>query len=242
MDFYTCKNDGTVFVISPIRRANVTPRPEAEETKYRTPQGVAIGTDEGELQRLLGRAERTGEWSERHGQLEVLVRQYVYPGLRILVNRSDSKAFAVGATTPGEFVACRDAVFGWVPVTVSLPVPLPANLRIQRPGADVPANRAAFSGVWVGKWDNALDTALTVAEFTPLGVTAVYSWGVAPQWRINSPGWTNVRGRFAGPDELHIQVGQVLAAYRMRSDGRLDAEFAYGRGGPRTTMTKVFSP
>lgn len=236
VEFYTCKNNGAVFAIFPTRRVDVTPQAEAEEAKYRTAQGVGIGTEETELQRLLGRPEWTNEYSQRHGQVEVMVRQYGFPGLRILVNRSDSKVFSIGATTPGGFGACLDAVLGKVPVTVSLTVPVPGDLRITLPSSSVPANRAAFSGVWVGKWDNILDTALVVQEFTTLGISGIYAWGVAPPWNIHRAGWTRVTGRFAGPDELHVQAG-VLVVYQMRPDGRLDGVFG---GQARTVLTKVF--
>lgn len=130
-----------------------------------------------------------------------------------------------------------DAVLGKVPVTVSLPVPVPGDLRITLPSSSVPPNRAAFSGVWVGKWDNILDTALVVQEFTTLGISGIYAWGVAPSRKISRAGWSRVSGRFAGPDELHVQMGGALVVYQMRPDGRLDGVFG---GQARTILTKVF--
>jgi hypothetical protein len=248
LQVFTCKNDNAVFALSPWRK--IDQPGETEATKYRTAEGIAIDSREDDILAMLGRPGGIGEWTERHGSVEVNVKQLSYPGLRILVNKADQKVFAVGATTSGAFRACLEGVFGRpsvaqpapasspapVPVTVSLPVPMPAGLRIVLPGPDTPPNRAAFSGVWVGKWDNILDTALAVREITSIGVSAVYAWGVASTWMITRAGYTETTGRFAGPGELHVQAG-TLVIYRMRSDGKLDAVFGTG---PRTIMTKVF--
>ncbi len=124
-------------------------------------------------------------------------------------------------------------------VDVALPVPMPSGLRITPPGASIPANRAAFSGVWVGKWDNQLDIALAIREITPIGVAAVYGWGTASSLRVNQPGWTNTSGRFSGPEELIFQ--QPSMTYKMRSDGRLDAQWAPGTQFQLgAILTKVF--
>lgn len=242
---YTCLSDSLVFAVLIVRRLDVEQHPDREELKYRTPEGVSIGMDESEAVRILGRPDGTSEWTERHGQFEVLIRQLEYRGrgLFVRINRADLKVLALGAMREGGFQACRQAVLGGpavaqtVPVTVSLPVPIPSDLRITLPASSVPSSRAAFSGVWVGKWDNVLDTALVVQEFTTLGVSGIYAWGTAASWRIDRPGWSRISGRFAGPDELHVQMGSILVVYQMRSDGRLDGVFG---GQARTTLTKVF--
>jgi hypothetical protein len=200
---------------------------------------------------VLGKPSASFDSSERHGSLQVSVRVHDFAGIRIRINKADNRIYALGATSASGFAGCRSAVLGGpsvaqqptspppaaVPASVSLPVPMPADLRIVPPAADIPPERAAFSGVWVGRWDNFLDTALAIKEITSSGVSAVYAWGVYPAWRINQAGWTNARGRFAGPGELHVQTA-TLVICRMRSDGKLDAEF--GQGGPRAILTKVF--
>jgi hypothetical protein len=52
--------------------------------------------------------------------------------------------------------------------TVSAGVPAP---NVQAPGPDVPANFAAFSGRWVGIWDNnpRWTTSLTIESVSPTG-------------------------------------------------------------------------
>ncbi len=258
LQVYACKNDSLVFAILIVRRLDAVSETDPEELKYKTGDGVRIGMEESEVVRLLGRPDGTSQYTERHGQFEVLVRQLEYrdKGLFVRVNRSDLKAFALGATKEGGFPACQQAVLGsppaaqpapgttpapaGVPVNVQLPVPMPGDLRIIPPSSDIPANRAAFSGVWVGKWEGFLDTALAVQEITPSGVAAVYSWGVAPQWNIRQSGWSRKQGVFTGATELQLR-GDPLIIYRMRPDGRLDAEFQ-SQQLTRGTLTRVFPP
>ena len=42
--------------------------------------------------------------------------------------------------------------------------PLPSDMRIEAPGPDVKPFYAAFSGKWVGVWDNQLDHILIVEK------------------------------------------------------------------------------
>lgn len=126
---------------------------------------------------------------------------------------------------------------GIAQVDLQLPVPMPSDLRIVAPSSAVPPDRAGLSGVWVGKWDNVLDTALAVEEVTQEGIVrAVYAWGVAPTWNISRAGWTRAQGGFG----LGIATPAAPVAYWMRSDGRLDGIF-YGRQQFRTPMSKVQS-
>lgn len=119
-----------------------------------------------------------------------------------------------------------------------LPVPMPPDLRIIPPPADVPPERAAFSGVWVGRWDNVLDTGLAVDEITSSRVSAVYAWGVAPSWNINRAGWVRARrAEFVGAD-LRVTTDLFPLTYRMRGDGRLDAVL-HGQQGNRAIMTRI---
>ena len=255
---YACRNDGLVFAILVVRRLDLELQPDAEEFKYRTADGVRIGMDEGEAVRILGQPESSGQFNERHGQIEIVIRQLEYrsKGLFVRVNRADLKVLALGAMREGGFQACLQAVRGspataqqpaasprpataGVPVNVQLPVPLPADLQIIPPGPDVPAERAAFSGVWSGRWEGTLDTALVVQQIAQPEVSTVYAWGVAPSWNIHRAGWVRARARFAG-SELHVQTS-VLIIYRMQPDGRLSGEFlGTGFTPTRGVLTKVF--
>lgn len=77
---------------------------------------------------------------------------------------------ALAACAPGQGVS-----------TGPKPATLPAGLIISPPGADVPADYAAFSGRWFGTWGNNLDGKLAVTEVAPDGsVQVVYAWGENP--------------------------------------------------------------
>lgn len=251
---FTCRNDNLVFAVMPGRFLNQLG--EAESAKYKTKDGVGIGTDESEALRLLGKPSTSFDSSERHGSMQVLVRVHDFPGLRVRVNKADNKVYLLGATSAGGFGGCRSAILGGpttvaqqpapaitpapagVPVTVQLPVPIPANLRIVPPSPEIPTDRAAFSGVWAGRWGNVLDTALAVQEITASGVSAVYSWGVAPQWEIRQSGWSQIQGTFVGSVLQFRGCGGTIL-YRMRPDGRLDAE-CQRQETVRAILTKVF--
>lgn len=110
LQMYACRSDGLVFAVLVIRRLDVPLRADAEELKYKTGEGVAIGTDEGDVIRLLGRPESTSEWTERHGTVTVRAVAYNYPGLRVMANRVDQKVYALGAVAPGGWSGCLQAV------------------------------------------------------------------------------------------------------------------------------------
>lgn len=119
-----------------------------------------------------------------------------------------------------------------------LSVPMPPDLRIVPPSSDVLPQHAAFSGIWVGRWDNVLDTGLAVEEITSSRVSAIYAWGVAPSWNINRAGWVRARrAEFVGAD-LRVTTDLFPLTYRMRGDGRLDAAL-HGQQESRTIMTRI---
>lgn len=125
LQLYACRSDSLVFAVLVVRRLELTPEPDAEDVKYRTPGGVRIGMDESEAVRLLGQPEHTSQFTERHGQFEVLVRQLEYRGrgLFVRINRADLKVLALGAMREGGFQACQQAVLGR-PAAAQTPAPV----------------------------------------------------------------------------------------------------------------------
>lgn len=119
-----CKNDSLVFAIMTIREVNRASE-ATEATRYKTPEGIGIGTEESEVVRLLGQPRNSFNSSERHGNIAVSVRVLDYPGIRIRINQADRRTFALGATTRGGFGACQQAVVG-SPTTAQQPAPAPA--------------------------------------------------------------------------------------------------------------------
>lgn len=104
-----------------------------------------------------------------------------------------------------------------------LPVPVPPDLKVVPPSSDIPQDRAAFSGIWVGKWGN-LDTALVVEELATSGARIVYAWGTNAN--VPRAGWTRLNAEFAG-SELRFTANNGTFSYRMRPDGKLDAVWAF---------------
>lgn len=103
-------------------------------------------------------------------------------------------------------------------------VALPKDINIVLPDPDVPADLAAFSGVWGGIWDyqrrlpNVLAVEQIVMEPTP-HATVVYAWGngsPAP------PSYYRVQAAFVG-GTLYVAIppGSRMT-YRIRPDGTLD--------------------
>jgi hypothetical protein len=124
-----------------------------------------------------------------------------------------------------------------------IPVPpMPPDLRVVPPPANVPRDNARFSGRWVGKWDDSLDHVLVVElqvqNDQSTEVIAVYSWGVSTVLGVGFPGWTRVRG-FIEKGALRLELTRVQAAavYTMQPDGTLMAE--YWRGETVTSRARL---
>ena len=228
----TCRDDGLVFAALLWRGIDVPVGAEMEALKYKTAEGVGIGTDEGEVLRLLGRPEGTGKWTERHGTTEVSVSAHYYRGLRVQVTDRDRKVYAIGATTTGEWTLCRRKVLG----SFSEPSPLfsvsgpsgvliPRNTRVVPPGPEVPREQAAFSGKWSGRWPGDMPHVLVVEEIrvSPPRVIVVYAnGGSQPIWVR----WAGVlSGRELRLDRDRFGVNTASVSYRLLSDDTADAFF-----------------
>lgn len=76
--------------------------------------------------------------------------------------RSDLLVLAVTLAVTISFFGCA---MPWKP-SAGRPeeVPLPKDINIVAPAADLPRELAAFSGKWIGKWDGVYDSVLIVEE------------------------------------------------------------------------------
>ena len=97
---YSCKTDDVVFRVVVQRRLD-HPETDSEVMKYKTADGIGIGTDESEVLRQLGRPTWTDEWTERHGTLEIRVRGHGYTGVLVYINQGDRKVLHIGVEIPG---------------------------------------------------------------------------------------------------------------------------------------------
>jgi hypothetical protein len=118
---------------------------------------------------------------------------------------------------------------------------LPPDLRVIRPGAGVPAEWAAFSGVWTGQFDGGRATVLVVEEVGARDATVAY--GIGP-FRDRPGRWWRLKAR-PRRDQLVLHTAyNETAAYTRTGDGALlvtwtseDGRSARGRltrytGGP----------
>ena len=126
----------------------------------------------------------------------------------------------------------------------SCEAPLPDDVDIRTPSADVPEEYAGFSGHWgPEKWDDELCHVLVVETIDSEGeVEVIYSWGTSEQWNIKQAGWVRIIGRVLGSKlKLKLYDGKVDVNYW------LDGDMLYGRFYGRSTvnvalMRKRISP
>jgi hypothetical protein len=110
----------------------------------------------------------------------------------------------------------------------AMSTPLPPDAAVQPPPSAVPRELAAFSGKWVGQWDGVLDAALVVEEIRQREAVAIYSWGAAPQWRVE-PGFQRVRSQFDPQNTLRGTLANgAVVSYTMTPAGTLNGLYERG--------------
>lgn len=90
---YTCKSDGLAFA--------VVAWPSQEGARYRTPEGIGIGSPEVDLTGALGPALSTHEETHPLGGRSTRLSVHRYSGLQVYVDQADARVVAIGVTTPG---------------------------------------------------------------------------------------------------------------------------------------------
>lgn len=109
--------------------------------------------------------------------------------------------------------------------TARAPAALPADVEIATPGDEVPADVAAFLGVWEGQWGSGLDGKLAVKSVTADGdATAIYAWGDSPG--NFEAGRAEVKGEIRnGRLVLAEFPSGARAAYELQTDGTLEGTY-----------------
>lgn len=104
-------------------------------------------------------------------------------------------------------------------------IPLPEDLSLKPPGADLAPHFARFHGIWAGSWAGTLPHLLIVEHVGTDGtVQAVYALGDAPDGTIRRQ-WFRLTGRIEG-DELTLETAASGPTVRYRfQDGRLQGEY-----------------
>ena len=74
--------------------------------------------------------------------------------------------------------------------------PLPKNIKIIPPSADIPKEIAAFSGMWQGAWNETLPVVLVVEEITLTDIRGIYAVGAFKKGQeVVKGGWVYFEGK-----------------------------------------------
>ena len=118
------------------------------------------------------------------------------------------------------------------------PIPLPSNLKVDLPAADVPANIARFAGAWAhGAWDGMLPHVLIVESVDGTGrAQVVYAVGDFAEANVQR-GFRRVNGRIVG-DLLTLDLSEgVSVAYHIAGDS-LRGTYTSTRRRSTVTLTR----
>jgi len=118
-------------------------------------------------------------------------------------------------------------------------IPLPSDLRVDPPAADVPANVAGFAGAWAGgAWDGVLPHVLVVEAVDGTGrAQVVYALGDSAEANVNR-GYRRVSGRIVA-DRLTLDLGERTSVeYRLAGDS-LRGTYASSRRRYAVTLTRL---
>lgn len=116
------------------------------------------------------------------------------------------------------------------------PATIPASAVIEQPAQNVPAEYAAFSGIWEGKWNGKVDGKLAVQTVSADGyVSGIYAYGDrAGGFKAGNLEFT---GKFIdGVLRLDTFRSGAKVAYVFREDGALDGTYIID--GPNRTNAK----
>ena len=73
-------------------------------------------------------------------------------------------------------------------------VPLPDNIKVEKPPENLPAEVKKLSGIWEGEWRSVsvrpgrLKAILVVERLSDRGARVLYAWGECPDWLVLK-GW-----------------------------------------------------
>ena len=118
-------------------------------------------------------------------------------------------------------------------------IPLPSDLKIDPPAADVPASAGRFAGVWAqGAWDGVLPHVLVVETVEVTGrAQVVYALGDAPEASVNR-GYRRVTGRIVA-DLLMLDLGAGSSVlYRLSGDS-LHGTYTSSRRRATVTLART---
>jgi dienelactone hydrolase len=118
-------------------------------------------------------------------------------------------------------------------------IPLPSDLRIDTPAADVPANVSRFAGAWAhGAWDGVLPHVLVVETVDGTGrAQVVYALGDFDEAGVTR-GYRRVTGRIVG-DLLTFDLGERTSVIYHIAGPSLRGTYTSSRRRYTVTLTRV---
>lgn len=109
-------------------------------------------------------------------------------------------------------------------------IPDGEQITIVPPGAGVPADVAAFSGWWEGKWSSQLPGLFIVKELSARSAQVVVGWGNAPSFGIYA-GYEHIKAKLISEDPPTLQVdlyGRIFTYVLNKDKQSVAATYEFG--------------
>ncbi|NUN08443.1 MAG: hypothetical protein HUU54_04630 [Ignavibacteriaceae bacterium] len=118
---------------------------------------------------------------------------------------------------------------------------LPEKFSIVPPSVGIPDELKKFSGKWFGVADGILDNILIVEKIINRHeAEVIYSWGVAFQWGVGTPGWQRYTASIEnGILTIRDKKQQVKITYSFNQDGTLNSVYERPGAISKTTLMRM---
>lgn len=110
--------------------------------------------------------------------------------------------------------------------------PLPNDINIIPPSSDLPKEIGAFSGKWVGEWNNGISSILIIEEINEKEAKVIYSVGDHPRWNIKAH-YKRYTAKVSSTAKARIEfISAEGAAYifEMKDPNNLEGVCTYQKG------------
>jgi len=125
---------------------------------------------------------------------------------------------------------------------LNVKVPLPDDIKIAAPAADVPKDIAAFSGAWEGKWGAYTEAALVVEEINSKEAKVIYCEGEQTGF-YPAPASCERYKAAVTPENFQIEFGpieKIRFTFSMQNNlNQVKGTFKAPGGTDKITMTKI---
>jgi tetratricopeptide (TPR) repeat protein len=121
-------------------------------------------------------------------------------------------------------------------------VPLPDNIKVEKPPENLPAEVKQLSGAWEGEWKllntfqstqtGRLKSILVVERLSDRGARILYAWGECPDWKVLK-GWGRYEANLsqdAGGVGLSFTTSDGIQRFSINNKGNLEST-SFGKPG-----------